>query len=208
MLSLAIYLYVAWKIIDCPSVLQKSLSVLWEWWRCHQILGHKPRRVSKDHHLRLVPNGLKIIVVKPGWNTFHFFIYGVLKQKWAVVHLYWAVSSAWRRSVETVTGFVMSFIKVLNSNGLRRLPWGTPQRRGNKLELESLHLTLCLRSCKYDLISWRAGSCAPYAFDFVRSKLWQIQAKAFDRSMAATPTSFFKSRARLPSSVNLINAVA
>ena len=82
----------------------------------------------------------------------------------------------------------VTFIKMLNCNRLR-LPWGTPQRRGNQLELESLHITLCLRSCKFDLISWRAGSCTPYAFNFARSKLWQIQSKAFDRSMATTPTS-------------------
>ena len=59
-----------------------------------------------------------------------------------------------------------------------------------------------------DLKSCRAGSCKPYAFNFASSRLWQMQSKALERSIATTPTSFFSSSARLQSSVNLINAVA
>ena len=137
----------------------------------------------------------------------------LFKVYWSTIGLlsaaYWVVPSAWRLSDETGTVSSMSVIKMLNNKGLRRLPWGTPQRGGDQLEHESLHITRCLRLSKYDVIIWRAGSCTPYAFNFARSKLWQMRSKAFDRSMAATLTSFFSSRARLQSwSVNLINAVA
>ena len=39
----------------------------------------------------------------------------------------------------------MSFIKMLNSKGLRRLPCGTPHCTGDQLEHLLLHITLCLR---------------------------------------------------------------
>ena len=45
----------------------------------------------------------------------------------------------------------MSFIKMLNSRGLRRLPCGTPHRTVDQLEHLLLHITLCLRPCRYDL---------------------------------------------------------
>ena len=46
----------------------------------------------------------------------------------------------------------MSFIKMLNNKGLRRLPCGTPQRKGDQLEHVLLHITLCLRLCKYYIL--------------------------------------------------------
>ena len=45
----------------------------------------------------------------------------------------------------------MSFIKMLNSKGLRRLPCGTLHCKSDQLEHVLLHITLCLRSCKNDL---------------------------------------------------------
>ena len=70
---------------------------------------------------------------------------------------------------------------MLNKRGLRRLPWGTPQRIGVQLE-QLLHITLCFRSCKNDLSSLRAVSCSPYAFNFASSRLWQ--SKAFPCSLS------------------------
>ena len=69
------------------------------------------------------------------------------------------------------------------------------------------NFTLCLRSCKYDRINFKAESRRPYAFSFVGNKLWHIESNAFDRSIAIIPTPFFSSRAIRQSSVNLINAV-
>ena len=93
---------------------------------------------------------------------------------------------------------------MLNKRGLRRLPWGTPQRIGVQLEQLLLHITLCFRSCKNDLSSLRAVSRRPYAFNFASSRLWQIQSKALDKSIATTPTSCFSSRDFLQSSVSFI----
>ena len=78
---------------------------------------------------------------------------------------------------------------------------------GVQLEQLLLHITLCFRSYKNDLNSLRAVSCRPYAFNFARSKLWQIQSKALDKSIATTPTSCFSSRDFLQSSVSFISAV-
>ena len=102
----------------------------------------------------------------------------------------------------------MSFMKMLNKRGLRRLPWGTPQRIGVQLEQLLLHITLCFRSCKNDLSSLKAVSCRPYAFNFASSRLWQIQSNALDKSIATTPTSCFSSRDFLQSSVSFISTVA
>ena len=97
---------------------------------------------------------------------------------------------------------------MLNKRGLRRLPWGTPQRIGVQLEQLLLYITLCFRSCKNDLSSLRAVSRRPYAFNFASSRLWQIQSRALDKSIATTPTSCFSSRDFLQSSVSFISAVA
>ena len=83
--------------------------------------------------------------------------------------VYWVVSSTLKWREDTVT---ISFLKMLNSKGLRRLPCGMPHHNGDQLEHLWLHIILSLRFCWYDLKSWRAGSWMPHAFTFASCRFW------------------------------------
>lgn len=72
----------------------------------------------------------------------------------------------------------------------------------------SLHITLCLLSCKCDLINWRAGFCAPYALNFARSELWQISQKPLIDRWQLRQKNCVKSARRLYLSANLINTIS
>ena len=60
--------------------------------------------------------------------------------------LYTFVSSAYNATITASTvSFGISLIKIVNNNGPRRLPWGTPEVTGAHCDAAPLITTLCIR---------------------------------------------------------------
>lgn len=86
--------------------------------------------------------------------------------------------SAKRRMLDSRESGI-SFVYIRNKRGPRTVPWGTPDKTGERLEERLLTCTNCLRFVRNALIQLKTCWCRLRRETFSRRREWSTLSKAF-----------------------------
>ncbi len=98
---------------------------------------------------------------------------------------------------------------MVNNMGPRTEPWGTPQERGDGLDLLLAIETHCERSERYNLNHMREGPVTPRQLCMRSRRMsWDTKSKAAEQSRRLSRTGLWSSRALSKSSMTAMRAVS